>query len=354
MPEAVRSRLDPITFEPALKRVVVDEAVRDHSGTDAILRRARSLGLEVEETWPESDSLNQRYRTEKSTLLLRQNRGSFIKPWESPPSIVGRDEWCLTPVEGCPFDCSYCYLQDYLDRPLVQAFVNQEEIVPQIRAFLEEPPSEPPFFFSLGELSDGLFLDPITETIARVWPEFASGEAKLEVRSKSHHVHHLPGEIKPHSNAVFSWSLSPSGRDQRNEMLTSPLDQRLAAMRTLLSEGFRVAARLDPVLLQGEWEREYQQLVDRMTDWFELDELTFLLVGTFRFPRGFDRTMQERFPNRTFLQDEFVEGPDGKMRYPRSRRTRAYRRLRSLLIDAGGDPKLCMEPSYVWEDAGYD
>lgn len=356
MPAPARTRLTEPDLSRAVERVVVGPEVRDHPALDGLLERANRLGLTVESSLPENDgdSLNKRYRKEKETVYLRYNRGSFIKPWGSPDSIVGRDEWCLTPVEGCPMDCSYCYLQGYLDSPLVQLFVNQEDMPEHVRGFVEDPPESPPHFFSLGELSDGLFLEPLSRSLSHVWEVFRDVPAKLEVRTKSDHVLGLPERLDPHPGGVFSWSLSPEGPDRREEILTAPLDRRLAAMRYVLRAGFRVAARLDPLLLVEDWFDGYVDLVERMDRYFDLGDLLFILLGVFRFPRGFDRTMSRRFPNRGFLRDEFVEGPDGKFRYPRGRRTDAYRKLASLIRDYGGDPKLCMEPGYVWEDVGLD
>jgi spore photoproduct lyase len=355
MPDVAGTRLKPVGLDSVLDRVVVSEEAAGRSDTQELLERIQSYGIPREESLPDtdSDSINQTFRKEKETLYLRVNRGSFIKPWESPPSIVGRDEWCLTPVEGCPLDCSYCYLQDYLDRPLIQLFVNQGEMADHVRKFLDDPPSEPPHFFSLGELSDGLFLEPILRSVPKVWDVFRDAEAKIEIRSKSHHVHGLAQEIEPHPSGVFTWTLSPSGMDQRNEMLTAPLEDRLAAMRHMLDEGFRVSARLDPILLEDNWFERYAGLLRTMDEYLDLEELTFLLLGVFRFPKGFDRTMEDRFTNREFLRDEFVEGPDGKLRYARGRRTDVYRKLGDLVREYGGDPNLCMEPEYVWEDAGF-
>ncbi|MFB6345824.1 MAG: radical SAM protein [bacterium] len=355
MQETPSTPLDELDLSRVLDRVVVSEEAAGRSDTQQILDRATDAGLTLVETLPELDdkSINQRYRTEKETLFLRVNKGSFIKPWESPEEIVGRDEWCLTPVEGCPLDCSYCYLQDYLDRPLIQVFVNQEKIPKHIRGFLEDPPEEPPHFFSLGELSDGLFLEPLVRTIPRVWEVFRDSQAKVEIRSKSHHVHGLASRLDPHSNGVFTWTLSPKGFDQRNEMLTAPFEKRLNAMKHMLDSGFRVSARIDPILLTDDWFNRYSNLIEEMDRYLDLSDLTFLLLGVFRFPKGFDRTMEERFSNRDFLRDEFVEGPDGKLRYARDLRTRVYERLGSVVRDFDGDPNLCMEPEYVWEDAGF-
>lgn len=355
MPETIQTRLDPVSFDQQLERIVVGDDAVDHPNTERILSRARDFGLELCEEVPDTDnrSVNARYRIEKSTIKLRMNHGSFIKPWESPQSIVGRDEWCLTPVEGCPLDCNYCYLQDYLDRPLIQIFVNQERIAEHVQSFMEDPPESPPHFFSLGELSDGLFLEPITRTIPLVWDVFRESSGKLEVRTKSHHLGDLLSEIEPHPNGVFTWTLSPEGPDRRDEMLTSTLEQRINALQYTLEQGFRVSVRIDPIILRENWFEDYATLIGRLAEAVSLEDLTFLLLGVFRFPKGFDRTMEERFPNRDFLRDEFVEGPDGKLRYAREIRTEVYEQLGEVVRDYGGDPNLCMEPEYVWEDAGF-
>lgn len=355
MQTTISSRLSEIDLTSAISRAVVSDEADGERGTRELVERIRQFDIPIVSDLPDTsgDSINKKYREEKETLYLRMNKGSFIKPWESPPSIVGRDEWCLTPVEGCPLDCSYCYLQDYLDRPLIEVFTNQQEMPQHVREFIDDPPEEPPHFFSLGELSDGLFLEPILRSIPKVWSVFRDAPAKIEVRSKSHHIHGLKGLIDPHPNGVFTWTLSPEGYDQRNEMLTSSLEDRLQAMAVMLSDGFRVSARIDPILLEKNWFQDYSSLIETMNEYINLDELTFLLLGVFRFPKGFDRTMEKRFSNRDFLKDEFVEGPDGKLRYARKRRTEAYERLGEVVRDHGGDPNLCMEPSYVWEDAGY-
>jgi spore photoproduct lyase len=150
---------------------------------------------------------------------------------------------------------------------------------------------------------------------------------------------------------VFTWSLSPEGTARSDEMLTAPLDQRIAALSRLSKEGFRVAVRLDPILYREGWEQAYRELLETLFNRVEPDELDFVILGTFRFPRGFDRTIEERFPNRDFLREEFVEGPDGKFRYPRSLRTEVFRTLSDWLEQEGVQPDLCMEPGYVWEDA---
>lgn len=355
MPNTVQTRLDPPQVHRGIRRIAVSDRAKDHPQVEPLLDRARRLGMEViEQINDDFSTINQKFRSEKRTLRLDINRGSFIKPWASDPNQVGEDEWCLTPVEGCPLDCSYCYLQDYLDRPLVTAYINQEIIAEQIECFLEDPPEAPPHYFSLGELSDGIFLEPLLDQIPRIWRCFSGREdAHLEIRSKSHHVHGLTQELDPHSSGVFTWSLSPEDMAKRDEMLTSSLAQRLQALAHMSSAGFQTAVRIDPILIRDNWEQSYRELITDLFDVVDPEDLSYLILGTFRFPRGFDRTMEKRFPNRSFLREEFVEGPDGTFRYARSTRTEVFRTLRRWLNDYGVEPDLCMEPSYVWEDAGF-
>jgi len=351
-------RLEPPDLSDAIRRVVVSERARGHSRVSKIVERAEPLDIQlVDEKLldRDHDSINQQYRYEKRTLMLDVNPGSFMKPWPSDPHLVGNDEWCLTPVEGCPLDCSYCYLQDYLDRPLVKAFVNQEQMREQIENFAEDPPDDPPYYFSLGELSDGVFLEPLLNTIPIVWDSFRDRDQyNLEVRTKSHHVHQIPERVHPHDQGVFTWSLSPESVARTDEMLTSSLDQRISAMKYLIDSKFHVGVRRDPVLLKDDWRSQYRTLIDNLFQRIPPEDLKFLILGTFRFPRGFDETIEERFPNREILRDEFVEGPDGTYRYARCLRTEVFQDLSELLRDMGVDPDLCMEPRYIWEDVDLD
>lgn len=356
MPAPAGLRLDPPDLSRAVRRIVVDGEAEGRDELEPFLDRANQFDIPVEQTDVDTveGSINKTFREEKRTLRLSVNKGSFIKPWESSPHLIGDDEWCLTPVEGCPLDCSYCYLQDYLDRPLVTAFVNQQTMREHVTCFLDDPPDgeEPPHYFSLGELSDGLFLEPLLKSLPVVWDIFRDQpDAHLEIRTKSHHVHGSVSDLEPHGNGVFTWSLSPEDTARSDEMLTAPLDQRIEALSRVNEAGFRVAVRLDPILYRDGWETEYRQLLDQLFTRVSPDDLDFVILGTFRFPRGFDRTIEERFPNRNFLREEFVEGPDGKFRYPRSLRTEVFDTLSGWLEGEGIDPDLCMEPDYVWEDA---
>ncbi len=345
-------RLEEVSFHRALKKIVVDKNKRQGDKIRAVLKRAEKYKIPVVEAENTEDEKN--IREQKNCLYLTQAKKRFIKRWPSPKQIVGEDEWCLLPVEGCCVDCCYCYLQGYLSRHSPTASMAIDEMMAQLDTFFFEKNKEKKYHFSLGELSDGLYLEPLLDIIPPLWDFFRSRSALFEIRTKSHHIHGLSEKITPHRKAVFCWTLTPDEMATKVEIFASPLNQRIAAMRRMLKCGFRVGVRLDPLILTENWQKNYNQMIETLRNHIDLKELSYVVVGTFRFPAGFDRVMQRRFPGCDFLYDEMVKGPDGKYRYPRPRRVAAYRTIKKMLGNSVNNLKLCMEPDYVWDDCGFE
>jgi spore photoproduct lyase len=342
--------LEEVSFHRALKTIAVDENIRRRDKIRAVLKRAEKYKIPVAEVENTKDEKN--IRKQKNCLHLTQTKKRFIKRWPSPEQIVGEDEWCLLPVEGCCVDCCYCYLQGYLSRHSPTASMATDEMLAQLNNFFTEKNNEQKYHFSLGELSDGLYLEPLLDIIPPLWDFFRSRSALLEIRTKSHHIHGLSKKLSPHPRAAFCWTLTPGETAEKIELFASPFKQRIAAMRHMLDHGFRVGVRLDPLILTENWQDCYKKMIGKLQEHIDLKELSYIVAGTFRFPAGFDRVMQKRFPGCDFLYDEMVKGPDGKYRYPRSRRLEAYRTIKEMLGESGHDLTLCMEPDYMWDDCG--
>lgn len=338
------------TFKPTLRKVVLSPEIQGQENAELITSRARDLGLTVETT-PREELAEFRTPAAKRVLYLREKAGGFVKEWQPGESFPDRVEWCLTPVEGCNFDCCYCYLQEYLNDLMPVAAINYETLRAEVAAAVHDGATRN---FSLGELSDGLFLEPLLNFLPEIWEVFKDAtESFLEVRSKSDRGRSLADKLEPLKNVVFSWTLTPQSIVESVELHAAPVERRLTALSRLQQAGFNCGLRLDPVLLVEDWFSQYEKLLARADRLIELADLNFVILGTFRFPVDLDRIILKRFSNATFVKTEFVRGPEGKYRYPRDRRTAAYNKLRKLLQSYGVQPKLCMEPAYVWEDAGF-
>ncbi|MFP4687678.1 MAG: radical SAM protein [bacterium] len=349
MSKPSRLRLDKISFRPALKKIAVDNSYKNNPRLKKVLSKATGYGLEIAANAAfRTDSI----RNQKSCLQLTAARKKFIKLWPAAPRIVGKDEWCLLPVEGCVMDCCYCYLQGYLSRHYPVANLNTAEMINQLDDFFAKKNSSKMYDFSLGELSDGLYLEPLLNILPELWKFFEDKNGRLEIRTKSHHVHNLPDKLNPHPNGVFCWTISPPKKVNRLELFSAPFKQRLAAMQYMLKAGFKVGIRFDPIILSENWKTEYSGMIKQLKQHLDLNEISYIVAGTFRFPAGFDKIMQKRFPGRDFLRDELIKGPDGKYRYPRRRRSEAYKKLKRMLGPEVKNLSLCMEPHYIWEDSG--
>ncbi|MGM0380727.1 MAG: radical SAM protein [bacterium] len=336
-------------FSSVLERLIYSPRVRDSfPRLDDILQRARCAGLSVEsrDSLPTFES----FQKDKGSLYIHGKKKSLLKNWRSHPRLVGNDEWCLIPLQGCPMDCCYCYLQDYLQRPLVQLWPGWEELSRQIESKIGSTDSS--LNFSLGEFSDGLFLEPLLEFLPAVWEVFRNTRATLEVRTKSHQVEPVLENLEPHEQGIFCWTLTPPGLARKVELFSAPPEKRLGALKKVLEAGFRAAVRFDPIFLKDNWLEAYRRLIREMKNYFPPDKLEYIMLGTFRFPAGFDRVMQQRFPGVKYLRDEMVRCPDGKYRYFRERRVKAYRQLVELFDESAPEIRLCMEFPYIWEETG--
>ena len=99
----------------------------------------------------------------KHNIFITSARGQHFKvcPGTSDPYICC-NYWTLHQATNCPFDCTYCILQYYLNNPLLTVFSNLDDLLDMIS---ERIKSEPDRFFRVGtgELADSLAIDDVAQ-----------------------------------------------------------------------------------------------------------------------------------------------------------------------------------------------
>ena len=80
------------------------------------------------------------YGAAKQVLLLQDFKGKFVKkcPGSNTKDSVCCNYYVLNFMSQCPFDCSYCYLQDYLTNPLVFIYTNTEQMLKELTNVIKE------------------------------------------------------------------------------------------------------------------------------------------------------------------------------------------------------------------------
>jgi len=288
----------------------------------------------------------------KRQLLLYRERGRFLAACQAgTPGLVCCNYLTLTLVSNCPFDCSYCFLQEYLSaNPLLQAVTNVDDALGEVATVLDAHP-ERRFRIGTGELADSLALEPLLGHAARL-VRFAAARSNvvMELKTKSTCVDELLS-LDSQDRVVVSWSLSPPAIADREEAGTASLADRLAAAARCQSAGYRVGFHFDPVVDYEGCEDDYRDLIGAVAGALDVARIAWVSLGSLRLTSGLRGIVRQRHPGSQVLLGEQVRSADGKWRVFQGRRVAVYRRLERWLREAipAAPVYMCMESPAVWE-----
>jgi spore photoproduct lyase len=251
---------------------------------------------------------------------------------------------------GCPFDCAYCYLQHYSNRPGIYLPANLEGFFAETEKILASGKYR---FLRIGtgEFSDSLALDSLTGYAGALVDFFRDKNCLFEFKTKSVNVEGLLQIPDVPSNIIVSWSLNPAGVIASEELYSPPLDQRLEAASQVIKKGYKTGFHFDPIIPYEGWEKDYFETIDRMFSSAK-GHIAWISLGTLRFYRKLRRITDRRFPEDPYLYGELLlDRSDNKMRYPSIIRVDTYKKMLAKIRSRDPDVPvyLCMEPPEIWE-----
>jgi spore photoproduct lyase len=246
-------------------------------------------------------------------------------------------------------ECSYCFLQWYLDMPCVVVYANHLALLAELDEFLSERRGD---FLRIGtgELADSLALDSLTEYCALLVEFFArQPNAVLELKTKSDFVDNLLG-LDHGRRTVPAWSVNPRSVQEANEHKTASITARFRAARKCVEAGYQVAFHFDPMIHYPGWETAYRLLVEEIFDTVDPSSVAWLSMGGLRMTPPLKETIRRRFPRSLLPFGELLPGDDGKMRYFKPIRVEMYRKALSWIraVAPRVPVYLCMEKPEVW------
>ena len=285
-------------------------------------------------------------------LTKKRFKGSFIKPCQGMSSYVCCGYRTLNAGLGCPMDCQYCILKEYLDdasAPVI--FDNWEDIERELIQHDRSAPQRGRIVrLGSGELSDSLAFDAgsgfsiFMNNVLKRTPNIL-----FEYKTKSIETGNLLKN--PVENAVCSWSVNTERVIELFENKTPPLSARLDAARECAKAGYLLGFHFDPVFIYPGWEDEYFLTIERIRDQVPVSNIIWISMGFFRWPAGLKRRIVERTPDTRLFLGEFTMCPDGKMRYLRHDRASGYKMLLKALRNTAPHAfiYMCMESPWMWE-----
>ena len=296
-------------------------------------------------------------------MVTGRRVSSFIRRFGGPGTgsgIVCFKFWQLVPAGGCPYRCSYCFLQTTpwfrFNPDLLYGLVytNVDDMLRELDVWLEDPV---PKMMIVGELQDGLVFEKayrkVTGRPLSHWivPRFASqSRHRLIFLTKSTQVDEAI-QLEPTPQVVFSWSVNAEEVASRWEEGTPAPSERFEAAMRMKKAGWSVRFRLDPMLPYSGWRRGYADAIS------EINRVgpEMVTLGALRATSGKSLRTAAKKNGRNdgifeFLTEE--RDPSGfKYRIPTETQLELFRFAIDRL-DRSIVPSLCKEDRTLWKTLG--
>ncbi|MEB3825602.1 MAG: radical SAM protein [Desulfurococcales archaeon] len=270
--------------------------------------------------------------------------------YKTGENIVCPHFWELKAWTGCPFNCSYCYLQGTFRgaERKTPRMKNEKLITRYLEEFLRWADSNGLItLLNTGEVADSLgvpaYVEKFLEIALPILRKHPRHKVLFLTKGGTHHVkvlEEIPGDMR--DRFIVSFSISPHVVVERFEKGTASSSDRIEAARIAQEMGFEVRIRIDPMIPVEGWILYYSELVRELLDKVKPSRIT---LGTLRALRktiiyARDRSWAKYVPE---------PSPWGK-RVERQLRIRMYELVIEVLREYGfkGSIALCKETPNVW------
>lgn len=260
----------------------------------------------------------EQFAQSKRLLYVKPFEGLFFKrcPGASQKKVLTCcNYYVLNLGQQCNMNCSYCYLQSYLNTPTMIMYSNIDQALQELKQVADLHP-DLPYRVGTGEVIDSLSLDDVTLfshpliQFFRDYPKWT-----LEFKTKSDKVDQFL-DCEHAGNVVVSWSINAPYVIESEEHGTASFAARLRAARRCADRGFPIAFHIDPLIYYSDWKSGYQILIDEIQDLFSPKEIHLISVGALRFQPEQRHLMRERFGMKSLVTSAEVFPSDGgKYRY---------------------------------------
>ncbi len=274
------------------------------------------------------------YRDGKSTVKIVPKKGKALDTC----ATIGNEFVCcnikvLKAVSNCPFDCSYCFLQNYLNDGTTKVVGDTNALLAEVDEYLLQNPLR---LFRIGtwELGDSLALENHVGQAKLLINEFGKrNNVILELKTKSDCVDGILDCIH-NQKTVVSWSMNTDFIIRTQEHRTASLAQRLQAMVKVVNAGYLIGLHFDPMIIHDNWEDAYHNTVTQIFQCVPPNRIAWISIGSLRFNPEQKEKMDTNFPRQTLTSAEMVRAPDNKIRYVKPLRIKMYQHLYQTLCEA--------------------
>ena len=337
-------------MEPIIKEVMIQKEVADAPYTIALIER---LGVptviikHVQELYDALSGVDDPISKGKEILYICKNKGKFVKKCPGTKFYNCCGYMILHIGSFCTMDCAYCILQSYFHPPVLQYFVNKEDMTSELTSFFSHHQH---LRIGTGEFTDSLIWEPWIDMTDELIPLFARQSSTiLELKTKTTEIQNL-NRFDHNKKTIMAWSLNTERIIASEERHTTTLEQRLSAAKECEALGYPLAFHFDPLILYEGCEKEYEKVLEQLFSSVSENNIVWISLGTFRFMPDLKQIIQHRFPDSKIVYGEFISGLDNKMRYFKPLRLSFYRQFIKQIRQYAPNVLVyfCMEDDEVW------
>ncbi len=279
---------------------------------------------------------------------------TFIALFYKPAGdIVCPHFWELKPFKGCPFECSYCYLQGTFFGNKKPKKKDMSKLARVLDDFLKWADAKGlKLLLNAGETTDSLAIPSWAEdfinTVLPILERHKHHKILLLTKGGTQHIKPLlkiPEEKRKYF--IASFSINPQIIAKKYELGTPPPEDRLKAAKKLQEEGYKVRIRIDPMMPIEGWRAYYSMLIEIMINKFDVNP-EIATIGSLRGLRKTIKYAKDRSWTIFFRQGEWTNwGYKIRKDVRIDMYTIVIEKLKSLGYK--GHIALCKETIDVWE-----
>jgi spore photoproduct lyase len=333
-----------------ISKLFINRQVADHPTTRSIQSRLNVPSEAVQnaqEVYAAISRAADPVQKGKEILYLTRNKGAFLKKCPGTSHYTCCDYQILHIGTFCYMDCTYCILQTYFHPPILQYFVNHNDLMAELDSVLSQKRT---LRIGTGEFTDSLIWELWTDVSHLLVQRFATqNHAVLELKTKTTAIEQLEN-LAHNRKTIVAWSLNTKHIIRTQERATASLPARFKAAARCESWGYPLAFHFDPLIIYDGCEQDYTAVIEDLFSHVSADNIVWISLGTLRFPASVKMVIQNRFPDSKIVYEEFITGPDGKMRYFKPLRINIYRKIIACIREHAPDAAvyLCMENDEIW------
>ena len=262
-------------------------------------------------------------------LLLAKNKGKFIKVCPCRCEKTWCGYWVVEWGFGCPFECEYCLVQNYQRAGDATLYVNIEDCRNEIEQLRKNIKGS--IRLGTGHFGDPMGFEeiyPLNQAIIE-WTNNMS-DFTVEVKTKSHYIEPLL-KYKNAKNLTMAYSLNTIQISNDLEHKTASIKERLEAAREVSKNTkCNLSFHFEPIIPIKDWKNKYIEIFELMEKYLEGLEISWISMGTFRVPKGFQEYFEKYHPSTNIFSEEFYPCSDGKIRYFRPLREELYKFINAV------------------------